>query len=127
MGMKNIELGRGFTPMYVTLVFNRKGYEKAAKRYPDRLPFEQLEQFAACCAFFEAQKGFAPFCLVYVSPRFTADNVNSVALLAHEFIHCKQHCERVMGTTMDHETEAYYVQNLLLYALPKLKRAVKRK
>ena len=119
---KPIALGRGFTPMYVTVVLDEEAYDSATKRHKKtRHAWADVANFHACCLFFEAQTGYAPFCIVYLAPRFRATH-NGMALLAHEFVHCKQHCERVMSTRMDDETEAYYVQNLMLYAWPKIKK-----
>lgn len=116
---KPIRLGRGFTVMYVTVCLTEKAYLKAVKGRKDAGPFPH--ELHASTTFFEARKHKAPFCVVTISPFYLKHGSNVLAMLAHEFIHCKQWAEKTMGTTFDTETEPYYVQHLMQAAWVKIK------
>jgi hypothetical protein len=109
---KPIYLGRGYTPVHVTVCLSAKAWAKATKGrgttcdYPSDLD--------ASCTHFPADGKLGPASIITLSSavRKRGDVQEIICLLAHEAVHVKQRCEELMGTTFDHETEAYLVQHI---------------
>lgn len=111
MGKHSIHIGRGFTPMYVTVILTEKGWKRATKRYGH----VEYPDNDASFTFFEAQDGYAAFGLITIKPRFRKNDKHGmgVALFAHECVHAMQYAQKCMQTEFDDETAAYYVQSLI--------------
>lgn len=122
---KPIRLGRGFTPLFVTVCLSKKAWAKAtatlddAPEYPGHLD--------GSATHFTGVNGNAPCSIVTISRRMQkeADAALIIGLLCHEMIHAKQFCEKEMSTQFDNETEPYYVQHLTNAAWDEINKALK--
>lgn len=124
---KPIHLGRGFTPLFVTVCLTEKAWKRATKKLRDVPPFPH--ELDASATHFSGDPGCAPTTLITLSPKFWKKKKAPIAigLLCHEMIHAKQFCERQMQTTFDNETEAYYVQHLTNSAWYRIQKVLHKK
>lgn len=123
---KPIALGRGWTPLYVTVCLSEKAWRKALKgRRGEACQFPS--EMHASCTHFPAKGGLGPLSIITISPRYAkkSQTDNILNLLAHEAVHVKQRAEEIMGTTFDHETEAYFVQGVAWAAWTRIKKIIK--
>jgi hypothetical protein len=120
VGKHAIYIGRGFTPMHVTVVLDKKGWKRATKRFDDAGPYP--DDLHASFTYFEGRDGYAPFGLITILPRFRKNDKKAVgiALFTHECVHAMQYAQKCMVTVFDDETAAYYVQSLIQSAWPKI-------
>lgn len=122
---KPIRLGRGHTPLYVTICLTEKAWKRAIKghsvqvEYPGRM-------HDASATHFPREGRFAPFTIICIKKRWIKKAEQALDLIAHEAVHCKQRCEELMQTTFDHESEAYYVQHIMGKAWHKIKRVMRK-
>ena len=125
---KPISLGRGWTPLYVTVCLSKEAWLKALKGRRKLAP-EFPSELHASCTHFPEKGSLGPLSIITVSPKYLksveADNI--LTLLAHEAVHVKQRAEEIMGTTFDHETEAYFVQGITWHAWVGISKTLKGK
>lgn len=121
---KPIHLGRGFTPLFVTVCLTEKAWNRATKRLADAPAYPM--DLDASCTHFRGENGHGPCSIVTLNKEFQKKKKIAVALglLCHEMVHAKQFCERMMETTFDNETEAYYVQHLTNSAWEKIEKVI---
>jgi hypothetical protein len=108
---KPIRLGRGFTPVYIYVALTAKAWRKLTKGVKDCPDFPS--ELHASCTDFAPIDGQAPFAIITLNKRYIKHGIVVGSLVAHEAVHCKQFCERMMRTTFDIETEAYYIQHIV--------------
>lgn len=121
---KPIRLGRGYTPVYVTVCLTAKAWKRATK-HVENCPDFPADLHASTTKFSpEHMTGerFGPFAIITLNRRYLKRGITVASLVAHEVVHCKQFAESFMGTTFDHETEAYYVQHLTAGIMRRIKR-----
>jgi len=124
---KPISLGRGWTPLYVTVCLTPKAWRKAIKGRRKEAPKYPAELHASC-THFPAKGDMGPLSIITVSEQYlkTAESANILNLLTHEAVHVKQRAEELMGTTFDHETEAYFVQGVAWHSWLGVERVLKK-
>lgn len=110
---KPIRLGRGYTPVRVVVCLTSKAWKRATKDIEGEVP-EFPEELDASCTHFRKDGEYGPTSIITLSPDIQeeGDAAKIMGLLCHEAVHVKQRCEEFMGTTFDHETEAYLVQHI---------------
>jgi hypothetical protein len=123
---KPICLGRGWTPVYVTVCLSNKAWKRALKGRGEGAPDFPAHMHASC-THFPGEGDLAPLSIITIGPEYqrTAEAENILNLLAHEAVHVKQRAEEIMGTTFDHETEAYFVQGVAWAAWQRVRKALK--
>jgi hypothetical protein len=121
---KPIHLGRGFTPLFVTVCLTEKAWKRATKTLLDAPAFPH--DLDASCTHFNGENGHSPCSIVTLNERYQSKKKMAVAigLLCHEMVHAKQFCESKMQTRFDDETEAYYIQHLTNAAWERIEKLI---